>query len=133
MRPLAAAIAARCGRDKLYFYDALAPIVAGDSIDRNIAFAASRWDKGSGADYLNCPLDAAQYETFLAALLAGDCVPLHAFEAPKYFGGCMPMEVVARSGREALRFGALKPVRLRDPRKQGLASKPLGPACWEWP
>jgi methylenetetrahydrofolate--tRNA-(uracil-5-)-methyltransferase len=114
--PLAEAIARRCGRDRLYFYDALAPIVSGDSIDREVVFAQSRWDKGDGADYLNCPMDAAQYDAFYTALVAAESMPLHAFESAKYFSGCMPLEVVAQGGRESLRFGAMKPVGLRDPR-----------------
>ncbi len=114
--PLAADIVARCGQERLYFYDALAPIVVGDSIDRDIVFAQSRWDKGDGDDYLNCPLDAQQYDVFYDALVAAECMPLHDFESPKYFAGCMPAELVARSGRDALRFGAMKPVGLRDPR-----------------
>lgn len=105
----------------LYFYDALAPIVAGDSIDRDIAFAASRYDKGDGADYLNCPLDKSQYEAFAQALVQAPCAPHHSFEAPKFFQGCMPLEEVARSGPDALRFGALKPVGLYDRRKKGRA------------
>jgi methylenetetrahydrofolate--tRNA-(uracil-5-)-methyltransferase len=104
------------GRDRLYFYDAIAPIVSGDSIDRTIAFEASRYGKGEGSDYLNCPLDQAQYEAFIDALLAAECMPLHEFEEPKFFQGCMPAEVVAAQGRETLRYGAMKPVGLRDPR-----------------
>jgi methylenetetrahydrofolate--tRNA-(uracil-5-)-methyltransferase len=114
--PLAEDIAGITGRERLYFYDAIAPIVAGDSIDRTVAFAASRYDKGGGADYLNCPLDAAEYEAFVAAVLTAEEMPLHACEEPKYFQGCLPLETVAKSGRDALRFGAMKPVGLRDPR-----------------
>ena len=113
---LALDIAAATGRDRLYFYDALAPIVAGDSIDRGVVFAQSRYDKGDGDDYLNCPMDQAQYEAFVAAVLAGESMPLHPFEEPRYFQGCLPIEVVAASGLDALRFGAMKPVGLRDPR-----------------
>jgi methylenetetrahydrofolate--tRNA-(uracil-5-)-methyltransferase len=113
---LAADLARLAGGDKLYFYDAIAPIVAGDSIDRDIVFAASRYGKGSGDDYLNCPMDKEQYEAFVQAVLTGEHMPLHAFEKPRYFQGCMPIEVVAASGVDALRFGAMKPVGLRDPR-----------------
>lgn len=112
---LANDIARLTGQARLYFYDAIAPIVAADSIDRTIVFAASRYGKG-GDDYLNCPLSQEHYEAFIDALLAADLYPLHAFEAPKYFSGCQPIEVVAASGRDALRFGAMKPVGLRDPR-----------------
>lgn len=104
------------GQARLYFYDALAPIVAGDSINRDIVFAASRYGKGASDDYLNCPLDRDQYDAFITALLAGECMPLHAFESPRYFPGCLPIEVVATSGRDSLRFGTMKPVGLRDPR-----------------
>jgi len=104
------------GSSRLYFYDAIAPIIAGDSIDRAIVFAASRYGKGAGDDYLNCPMNQTEYEAFLAALLAGECMPLHSFEEPKYFQGCMPVEVVGASGADALRFGAMKPVGLTDPR-----------------
>lgn len=104
------------GQDRLYFYDAIAPIIAGASVDRSIAFAASRYGKGTGDDYLNCPLDEAAYEAFVTALLEAPTVPLHSFEEPKYFQGCLPIEVVAQGGRESLRFGCMKPVGLADPR-----------------
>ena len=100
----------------LYFYDAIAPIVDGETIDRSIAFAASRYGKGNGDDYLNCPLDRAQYATFIAELLAAETLPLHAFEEAKYFQGCQPAEVIAATGLDALRYGAMKPVGLTDPR-----------------
>ncbi len=114
--PLAEDIAAATGRERLYFYDAIAPVVAADDIDRSVVFAASRYGKGGGDDYLNCPLDQGQYEAFVDAVLAADTYPLHPFEEPKYFSGCMPVEVVAESGRDALRYGCMKPVGLRDPR-----------------
>ncbi len=104
------------GQERLYFYDAIAPIVSGDSIDRSIVFAQSRYDKGEGKDYLNCPLDKEQYEAFVQALLSAEYAPLHAFEEPRYFQGCLPIEVVAHSGPDALRYGCMKPVGLRDPR-----------------
>ena len=102
--------------ERMYFYDAIAPIISGDSIDRSIAFAASRYDKGEGADYLNCPMDAAQYAAFLDALRTAESMPLHSFEEPKYFQGCLPVEVIAARGEDALRFGPMKPVGLTDPR-----------------
>lgn len=113
---LAASIASVTSAERLYFYDAIAPIISGDSIDMSVAFAASRYDKGEGADYLNCPLDAAQYAAFIEALKSGACMPLHAFEEPKYFQGCLPVEVIAARGDDALRFGPMKPVGLTDPR-----------------
>ena len=101
---------------RLHFYDAIAPIVAGDSIDLDIAYARSRWDKGSGADYLNLPLDEAQYHAFVAALLAAEKVKPHGFEEPRYFEGCLPIEVMAERGTEVLAHGPMKPVGLEDPR-----------------
>ncbi len=108
-------IAALAG-DRLYFYDAIAPIVAADSIDRTIAFNASRWGKGSSDDYLNLPLTREEYEAFVAALLAGEKVVPHAFEEPRYFEGCLPIEVMAERGLQCLAFGPMKPVGLTDPR-----------------
>jgi methylenetetrahydrofolate--tRNA-(uracil-5-)-methyltransferase len=114
---LAADIARRTGRERLAFYDAIAPIVAAESIAMDEVFAASRWGKGDGADYLNCPLDKAHYEAFVAALLAAECLPLQDFEkGVAYFPGCLPVEVIAASGRDSLRFGPMKPVGLDDPR-----------------
>lgn len=113
---LAQDIARVTGRERLYFYDAIAPVVAAESIDRERVFAASRYGKGGGDDYLNCPFDKEQYDAFIAAVLAADKYPLHAFEEPRYFQGCMPLEVVAESGHDALRYGAMKPVGLCDPR-----------------
>ncbi len=112
---LAAPIAALAG-ERLAFYDAIAPIVAADSVDRSIAFFASRYGKGGGSDYLNLPLDRAEYEGFVAALLAGEKVQARAFEEPRYFEGCLPIEVMAERGRECLAFGPMKPVGLTDPR-----------------
>jgi methylenetetrahydrofolate--tRNA-(uracil-5-)-methyltransferase len=111
---LAAQLQALCG-GRLAFYDAIAPIVSAESIDMEIAFARSRYDKG-GADYLNLPLDEAQYHAFVDALLAGEKVVPHGFEAPRYFDGCLPIEVMAERGREVLAHGPLKPVGLEDPR-----------------
>jgi len=110
------AIVAATGKERMYFYDAIAPIISGDSIDRDVVFAASRYGKGGGADYLNCPLDREQYEAFLAALLSAETMPLHSFEEPHYFQGCLPVEVVAASGPDTLRYGTMKPVGLTDPR-----------------
>ncbi len=101
--------------ERLAFYDAIAPIVSADSIDRNIAFFASRYGKG-GADYLNLPLDRAEYEAFIDALLAGEKVAPRPFEEPRYFEGCLPIEIMAERGRESLAFGPMKPVGLTDPR-----------------
>jgi methylenetetrahydrofolate--tRNA-(uracil-5-)-methyltransferase len=102
--------------DYLYFYDAIAPIVAADSIDQAMVFRASRYGKGEGDDYLNCPLDEEKYEAFVAELRAADKVPYREFEKVVHFEGCMPIEEMAERGRETLRFGPMKPVGLSDPR-----------------
>ena len=104
------------GQSALAFYDAIAPIVAGDSIDYNVAFRQSRYGKGGGDDYLNLPLMREEYERFVDELLAGQKVEPHAFEEPRYFEGCLPIEVMAARGRDALAFGPMKPVGLVDPR-----------------
>jgi methylenetetrahydrofolate--tRNA-(uracil-5-)-methyltransferase len=98
------------------FYDAVAPIVEADSIDREVVYAMSRYGKGDGADYLNIPLDRAAYEAFVEAVNEAPKVDPHAFEKMKYFEGCLPVEVVVERGVESLRFGAMKPVGLPDPR-----------------
>ena len=103
------------GSDQLYFYDAIAPIVAAESIDTSIAFRAARYDKG-GDDYLNCPFDKQQYEQFYAALVEANSVPLQRFEETHWFEACLPIEELARRGVDTLRFGPMKPVGLRDPR-----------------
>ncbi len=100
----------------LAFYDAIAPVVTGDSVDRSVAFAASRWGKGGGDDYLNLPLDEAAYVAFVEALLAAEKVKPHGFEEPSYFEGCLPIEVMAERGLDVLRHGPMKPVGLDDPR-----------------
>ena len=100
---------------QLYFYDAIAPIVTAESIDRSLVFEASRYDRGA-PDFLNCPLDEAQYEAFIDALLAGEVVPTHDFEDARHFEGCMPIEELASRGRRTLAFGPMKPVGLVDPR-----------------
>jgi methylenetetrahydrofolate--tRNA-(uracil-5-)-methyltransferase len=113
---LAADIGRAIGSERLYFYDAIAPIVTDESIDRTVAFAQSRWGKGDGDDYLNLPFDKEQYERFVAALVEGAKVVPHAFEEPKYFEGCLPIEVMAARGPETLAHGPMKPVGLTDPR-----------------
>ena len=118
---LAEAIRAASGEESLAFFDAIAPIVHAESIDRSIAWKQSRYDKGGpggdGADYLNCPLDKAEYDAFVAGLLAGDKTEFKEWEAnTPYFDGCLPIEVMASRGPDTLRFGPMKPVGLRDPR-----------------
>lgn len=118
---LADSIAEATGRDALAFFDAIAPIVHLDSIDMGIAWRASRWDKDSGdnpdGDYINCPMDRAQYDAFVAALVAGDKTEFKDWEKDTpYFEGCMPIEVMAERGPETLRFGPMKPVGLDNPR-----------------
>jgi methylenetetrahydrofolate--tRNA-(uracil-5-)-methyltransferase len=103
------------GDDQLYFYDAIAPIVAADSIDMSVAFKAARYDKG-GADYINCPMDREQYETFIDAVLNAKSVPLKRFEDTHWFESCLPIEEIARRGPETLRFGPMKPKGLRHPK-----------------
>jgi methylenetetrahydrofolate--tRNA-(uracil-5-)-methyltransferase len=118
---LADSIRAATGEAELAFFDAIAPIVHRDTIDFDVAWFQSRYDKagpaGTGADYVNCPLDAAQYEAFVRALLAGE---KHAFKdweaSTPYFEGCLPIEVMAERGPETLRYGPMKPVGLLDPR-----------------
>ncbi len=133
-------IRAELGGDRMYFYDAIAPIVAADSIDWDRAFRASRWDRNSEypsadaasnpgpdddsaaggdvgvGDYVNCPLNKLEYEAFVEAVNAGRKVLPHDFEEPKYFESCMPIEVMAERGPQTLRFGPMRPIGLRDPR-----------------
>ncbi len=104
------------GDSGLAFYDSIAPIVSGDSINSEVAFLASRWDKGEGNDYFNCPLDQAQYRAFIAAVREADVYPGHEWENLPYFEGCLPIEVMAARGEDTLRFGPMKPIGLRDPR-----------------
>lgn len=118
---LATAIRERLGVESLAFYDAIAPIVARDSIDESIVFRASRYDKETMPDeiegaYLNCPMTREQYDAFLDALVAADLATAHEFDSALYFEGCMPAEEMARRGRDTLRFGPMKPVGLLDPR-----------------
>jgi methylenetetrahydrofolate--tRNA-(uracil-5-)-methyltransferase len=113
---LQADIARFTGRDYLYFFDAIAPVIEADTIDRSIVFSASRYDKGEGDDYLNCPLTEAEYDAFVSALLAGEKAPLHEVDRTPFFEGCLPIEEMARRGRDTLRFGPMKPVGLVDSR-----------------
>jgi len=103
------------GDDQLYFYDAIAPIIAADSVDRSIAFLAARYGKG-GDDYLNCPFDEEQYAVFYQALIEANSVPLQRFEDTRWFEACLPIEELARRGVDTLRYGPMKPVGLFDPR-----------------
>jgi methylenetetrahydrofolate--tRNA-(uracil-5-)-methyltransferase len=113
---LAGSIADFTGQNYLYFFDAIAPVIEADSIDRSIVFAASRYGKGSGSDYLNCPLEPPEYERFIDELLAAEKAPLHEHDRTPFFEGCLPIEEMARRGRDTLRFGPMKPVGLIDPR-----------------
>jgi methylenetetrahydrofolate--tRNA-(uracil-5-)-methyltransferase len=109
-------IGALLGTEDLYFYDSIAPVVAADSLDFSRMFAMSRYGKGNGADYWNCPMTRDEYELFVDELLAGETVPVKDFEKGVYFEGCLPIEVMAQRGRETLRHGPLKPMGLPDPR-----------------
>ncbi|MEM0909219.1 MAG: methylenetetrahydrofolate--tRNA-(uracil(54)-C(5))-methyltransferase (FADH(2)-oxidizing) TrmFO, partial [Pseudomonadota bacterium] len=115
---LATAITAHTGAEALAFFDAIAPIIYRESVDMDVAWFQSRYDKpgpgGTGADYLNCPMDQDQYEAFIDALLAADRVPFKGFEDTPYFDGCLPIEVMAERGRETLRHGPMKPVGLTN-------------------
>ncbi len=116
---LAAEIARITGSDRLFFYDSISPIVDAESIDTSVAFRASRYGKSLDGtdDYLNCPFDKPQYEAFLDALLAAESVPAHIEQDQvTYFEACLPIEELARRGRETLRFGPMKPMGLTDPR-----------------
>jgi len=114
---LSEAILSLTGTDALAFFDAIAPIVHKESIDFGVAWFQSRYDKGDGKDYINCPLDEAQYRAFIDALLAGEKTAFKGWERDTpYFEGCLPIEVMAERGPETLRYGPMKPVGLRDPR-----------------
>ena len=128
---LSHAIAELTGQEHLYFYDAIAPIVVADSIDMNICFRASRYGRGEQeeGDYINCPMNREEYDAFIEALVNAERIELHDFEKPvlesgagvragkgKFFEGCLPIEVLARRGHDALAFGPLRPVGLTDPR-----------------
>ncbi|OLE74074.1 MAG: methylenetetrahydrofolate--tRNA-(uracil(54)-C(5))-methyltransferase (FADH(2)-oxidizing) TrmFO [Acidobacteria bacterium 13_1_20CM_2_57_8] len=103
-----------CGSDHLYFYDAISPIVDAETIDRSRVYRASRYGKASG-DYLNCPMDRDRYSAFYDALIAAESVTIHEFEEACYFESCLPIEELARRGRDTLRFGPMRPVGLDDP------------------
>jgi len=107
-------IAGFAGTANLYFYDAISPIVDAGTLDRSRVFRASRYGKG-GEDYLNAPMTAGEYDAFYAALICAESVPLHKFESAVYFEGCLPIEELARRGKDTLRFGPMKPVGLHDP------------------
>ena len=113
---MAESLAALTGAHHLAFYDAIAPIVTAESLDMEIIYRKSRWDDDGPGDYLNCPLDQAQYEHFISLLAGAQTLPLREFEDPKYFEGCLPVEVMLARGPQTLRFGPMKPVGLMDPR-----------------
>lgn len=110
----AARIQSLTGKESLYFYDAIAPIVDGESLDRDVVFRASRYNEGS--DYLNCPLSRDEYYRFVDELLGGEKIGFRDFEKPVHFEGCLPVEELAQRGRETLAHGPMKPVGLIDPR-----------------
>ena len=110
------AIGELLGTEDLYFYDSMAPIVAASSLDLSKMYPLSRYGKGSGDDYLNCPLTKEEYEGFIADLLSAEIVPVKDFEKGIYFEGCLPIEVMAERGVETLRHGPMKPMGLPDPR-----------------
>ena len=114
---LTADIEKLCGGEGLHFFDAVAPIVSGDSIDMNKAFTQSRYDRGGADDYINCPMNKEEYEAFYEALMGAESAELHEFDKKHgVYEGCMPIEVMASRGADTMRFGPLKPVGLRDPR-----------------
>jgi methylenetetrahydrofolate--tRNA-(uracil-5-)-methyltransferase len=113
--PLCAEIARLTGSGQLAFYDSISPIVEADSIDMERVYFAARYDKGT-ADYINCPMSKEEYERFYEALVSAEAVGSREWEKLEYFEGCLPIEELARRGRETLRFGPMKPVGLRDPR-----------------
>ena len=113
--PLAQHLQELSGDGHLAFYDAIAPIVEADSLDMSVIYRKSRWDEVGPGDYLNCPMDKEQYVQFVKVLGSAQTVALHAFEEPKYFEGCLPVEVMCARGPETLRFGPMKPVGLAHP------------------
>ncbi len=121
---LAESIRAETGAESLAFFDAIAPIVYAESVDMSVAWMQSRYDKGETLEeqtaYMNCPMDKAQYEAFIDALLAADKTEFHEGETAGYFDGCLPIEVMAERGRETLRFGPMKPVGLTNPHTPGV-------------
>ena len=112
---LSAEIERITGSGRLAFYDSISPIVDAETIDMERVYMAARWDKGT-ADYINCPMNREEYDRFLDALLAAEAAEAKEWEKLDYFEGCLPIEVIARRGRDTLRFGPMKPVGLRDPR-----------------
>ncbi len=108
-------IAAFCGAEHLYFYDAISPIVNAETLDESRVYRASRYAKAAD-DYVNCPMDREQYDVFYEALATAETVPFHEFEEARYFESCLPIEELARRGRETLRYGPMRPVGLIDPR-----------------
>ncbi len=104
------------GTDFMAFYDSIAPIIAGDSINMDIVFRQSRYGPEGEGDYLNCPMNQDEYHRFYEALTAAEKVPLRSFEKPRYFEGCLPIEIMAERGIDTLRYGPMKPVGLTDPR-----------------
>jgi methylenetetrahydrofolate--tRNA-(uracil-5-)-methyltransferase len=109
-------IQALLGDQGLAFYDSIAPIISADSVDMDIAWLASRWEKGEGDDYLNCPMTEEQYDAFIREIRAADVYPGYDWENIPYFEGCLPIEVMAERGAETLRFGPMRPIGLPDPR-----------------
>ena len=114
--PLTTEIQRLLGDEGLAFYDSIAPILSFESVDMDVAWLGSRWGKGQGDDYLNCPMDRDQYERFIAELQAAEAYPGHDWEAIPYFEGCLPIEVMAERGVETLRYGPMRPIGLPDPR-----------------
>lgn len=113
---LSAELARLIGEDSLYFYDSISPIIDGDSINFGRTFRQSRYGKGDGDDYINCPMNKEEYQAFIAALLEAEQYPTHEFEDAKHFEGCLPIEEMASRGEDVLRFGPMKPVGLEDPK-----------------
>ena len=112
---LSRSLLALTGSDNLAFYDAIAPIVSAESLDMEIIYRKSRWDDEGPGDYLNCPMNREEYERFIELLAGADTVPLKSFEEPRYFEGCLPIEVMCERGADTLRFGPMKPVGLAHP------------------
>lgn len=112
---LAEALRTLTGSEHLAFYDAIAPVVDADSLDYSVIYRKSRWDETGVGDYLNCPMNQEQYHHFITLLQQAKSVPLHTFEDPRYFEGCLPVEVMCARGSETLRYGPLKPVGLAHP------------------
>jgi len=120
---LANDIKKQTGEDSLHFFDAIAPVIERDSIDMEKAWMQSRYDKGDGSDYINCPLDKKQYEEFIDALISSEKIEFKEWEKnTKYFEGCLPIEIMAKRGRETLRFGPMKPVGLTNPHNPDIKS-----------